>query len=88
MVLVVQVLVQMYAFATSRQLESIFITIQDTVNSLLVIRIVPSQLVQHPNLDFTRIAILLHRTDNLDGDFTSRLYIAGFDDFTKRPLAE
>ena len=58
------------------------------IDLLEIMRVVLFQRLQHTNLNLTRVAILLHRANNLDGNFFPRLDVACFDDFTKRALSE
>lgn len=47
-----------------------------------------SERLKHSNLNFARLTILLHGTDNLDRDFTPCLNMSCFNHLAKRPLTQ
>ena len=58
------------------------------MHALQIRRIVLLERFQYTNLNPACVAVLLHRADDLDSDFTPRRDLPGFDHLAKRALTE
>ena len=70
----VKVLLEMNAFTATSALSW-----RKVESSLFVRWVVLPQRLKHSYFNFARITILLHRSDNLDGNFPTRLDVSCFD---------
>jgi hypothetical protein len=82
---VVQVFVEVHTFAVLSAVQS---EVRHVIADLLhIIWVMLPQCLQYSNLDLAGVAVLLHRSYNLDGDFPPRLNVSCFDDFAKGTLS-
>lgn len=58
------------------------------MNLLIIPWVMLSERLKHSNLNFARLTILLHGSDNLDRDFTPCLNMSGFNHLAKRSLTQ